>query len=618
MFHAAGWIKKYTFCAAKPETKHPNAPFTAPPTTPQSLLAILPCHTADRCVLLPKSSDVVQLACGDSHSLIVDGQGHVYCWGANSCGQVGISIKDPRTTNDTDGVSHVSVPVLLEALQDQVVVSVACGEAHSLCVTNRGDLYSWGACSCGQLGIGDQNDLPRDQEGYPYQPNPALVTVGFEGRSVLRVACGGVHNLAITESSSSLATSISSLLSSEYEGLADVAFRVQDQSLFYAHSCLLEARAPSIYDAIKQSLAEDGIEGMGPSGSNDLPVVERVFQHVRREVLEDLMYYIYTADLDAFLNTTTSCKFENVLELSHLCTNFGISSLLPSCRKLIRQHVTTNGTLPVNLAAPAPQPDLLTPNPVAGDRSAAQISSTPSNDSTGWGVFFLASGQALVLNAEDYRATLGRGTIIDLAEESNDQPPQPGVEDGSRGTPSPFGVDTKAVIPLNPSLLKLLDRPSGDVQLEADDGKVWAHKPILACRCGYFQTLFSSEFKDAHQKSLRLPDVQISQLRQLLEFVYGDAYPDDDVEYALEMLPLADRMQTLDLKKRCERTLIAELNVANVSQIFACADRFNCQRLRNRALMHMSEPDVFHTVSKTTEFCQLDKALILEIIQVIT
>lgn len=46
-------------------------------------------------------------------------------------------------------------PRLIEALAGERVVGVACGSAHSACVTARGHLYTWGHGEFGRLGHGD-------------------------------------------------------------------------------------------------------------------------------------------------------------------------------------------------------------------------------------------------------------------------------------------------------------------------------------------------------------------------------------------------------------------------------------------------------------------------------
>lgn len=88
----------------------------------------------------------------------------------------------------------------------------------------------------------------------------------------------------------------------------------------------------------------------------------------------------------------------------------------------------------------------------------------------------------------------------------------------------------------------------------------------------------------------------------------------EDSDFALDMIPIADRFSVLDLKRLCERTLICAMSVDNVARIFALADRYACNRLRSRALLFMTEPGHFHSVMKTDSFAELDKALILEIL----
>ena len=67
------------------------------------------------------------------------------------------------------------------------VSSLSCGMYHSAICTVEGALYSWGANSDGQLGLGDTTD----------RHFPHLVASDFGGGMVLQVACGGKHSLAL-------------------------------------------------------------------------------------------------------------------------------------------------------------------------------------------------------------------------------------------------------------------------------------------------------------------------------------------------------------------------------------------------------------------------------------
>ena len=46
-------------------------------------------------------------------------------------------------------------PRLIEYLRSKRVRDIACGSAHSACITSNGELYTWGLGEYGRLGHGD-------------------------------------------------------------------------------------------------------------------------------------------------------------------------------------------------------------------------------------------------------------------------------------------------------------------------------------------------------------------------------------------------------------------------------------------------------------------------------
>ncbi|XP_005100274.1 uncharacterized protein LOC101858037 isoform X2 [Aplysia californica] len=117
------------------------------------------------------------VACGTEHTLALTQQG-VYGWGSSKYGQVGV------------GTCHVyRRPMLLETMQSEVVVAVDCGLYHSLALTADHQVYTWGWGVHGQLGHGNPEDclVPTHVRD--------LLNVG-----VVKVAGGYAHSLALTES----------------------------------------------------------------------------------------------------------------------------------------------------------------------------------------------------------------------------------------------------------------------------------------------------------------------------------------------------------------------------------------------------------------------------------
>eukprot|EP00448_Togula_jolla_P009877 CAMPEP_0170603602 /NCGR_PEP_ID=MMETSP0224-20130122/18997_1 /TAXON_ID=285029 /ORGANISM="Togula jolla, Strain CCCM 725" /LENGTH=1011 /DNA_ID=CAMNT_0010928489 /DNA_START=44 /DNA_END=3076 /DNA_ORIENTATION=+ len=572
---------------------------------------------ADNCPYMPTPhrvsgmEGIARLACGDSHSLTSDRDGRLFCWGANSCGQLGITNPDdPRIRKDPDGIPHMPTPALLDALADQRIIDIACGEAHSLAVSASGNLYSWGACSCGQLGLGGCEGMPVDSDGYPYQPIPTLVTAGFQGKAVLKVACGGVHNLAVTEPDQSLANSLGTLVNNEM--LADACFRSSEGSIVYVHQCIFKVNAPRLYTFVQTLIEGQSVGAIGLDAGREIPIVD--MGSVRLEVLTDFVHFVYTLDADAAAISLSS--FAAVLELYHLGAKFQLTALLPKCRRIIRQQLGKQSIhrpwlpnfLSPSFAWPGSQAAISSGDKHAGDVSdlppvddvpaPLERSEWPVNDD--WGIFFLPAGKALVLDGAAYRETLRRGTLLDLLDAD-----APAADEGAAA--------------LEEHMRTLLaDSSSADVRLvirrEGYEFEVGAHKCVLACRSAYFRALFSSEFRERGQSRQELEDITPDQLVPLLNFIYTDDWAFEDAEFALEMIPIADRLSVLDLKRLCERTLICSMSVDSVARIFALADRYACGRLRSRALLFMTDAHNFHQVMKTESFAELDKALILEIL----
>ena len=118
--------------------------------------------------------NVVQIACGEVHSLALTASGDVYAWGLGYDGQLGIR----------PSIEAVSVPKYVFFKKE--IVRVACGEKHSLAVDLEGKIYSWGEGRCGQLGRGKQRD--------------SRVPGVIESEEVFtEVQAGAGHSLALTE-----------------------------------------------------------------------------------------------------------------------------------------------------------------------------------------------------------------------------------------------------------------------------------------------------------------------------------------------------------------------------------------------------------------------------------
>jgi alpha-tubulin suppressor-like RCC1 family protein len=85
--------------------------------------------------------NICQISCGGSHTLLLNKDGNVFSYGSkNKYGQLGHG----------DEVT-VEEPTQIKGVKD--IVSMACGDNHSLLISKDGDVYSFGNGQYGQLGI---------------------------------------------------------------------------------------------------------------------------------------------------------------------------------------------------------------------------------------------------------------------------------------------------------------------------------------------------------------------------------------------------------------------------------------------------------------------------------
>ena len=116
------------------------------------------------------------MSLGYYHSAAVSNQGIVFTWGRGISGQLGRG-----SIINEDQIRQVS------ALQNTFITDVACGESHTVALSNEGEVFTWGGGQLGQLGHGDflRQSLP--------------IKVNIEEKTAL-ISSGKRHTAAVTNS----------------------------------------------------------------------------------------------------------------------------------------------------------------------------------------------------------------------------------------------------------------------------------------------------------------------------------------------------------------------------------------------------------------------------------
>ena len=126
------------------------------------------------------------ICAGKEHSAGISADGQLYTWGENVDGRLGH--KSGEVSYSGERGRTLTEPSIVQALRDVSVRRVACGVRHMLCLTDVGRLFTCGAGSRGRLGLGHEEG--RDSP-VPVEAMNDLV--------VICIACGGGHSVAAAD-----------------------------------------------------------------------------------------------------------------------------------------------------------------------------------------------------------------------------------------------------------------------------------------------------------------------------------------------------------------------------------------------------------------------------------
>ncbi|KAL5865491.1 hypothetical protein ACOSQ3_003005 [Xanthoceras sorbifolium] len=174
--------------------------------------------------------EVADLACGLDHSLVLCSNGIILSCGSNVYGQLGrakqdmglfpvdikvgpisiasglghsLAICEVPSSDATGGAMSLvswgwnqnyqlgragpeNVPLVVEGLEGESLVSLSGGRVHSMAVTSKGEVWIWGCGKNGRLGLGSSCD----------ETEPMLLD-SLDGCEVLQAVSGFDHNLVL-------------------------------------------------------------------------------------------------------------------------------------------------------------------------------------------------------------------------------------------------------------------------------------------------------------------------------------------------------------------------------------------------------------------------------------
>jgi alpha-tubulin suppressor-like RCC1 family protein len=117
------------------------------------------------------------IACGNSHTVFLTNNGKVYSCGFNQHGQMGITTNiETNTSNPTPTLITTNISGTSTSFDTLTISAIDCGAYNTIFLTNNGKVYSCGLNTVGQLGS-TTSTIGSDKAN----PNPILITTNIEG-----------------------------------------------------------------------------------------------------------------------------------------------------------------------------------------------------------------------------------------------------------------------------------------------------------------------------------------------------------------------------------------------------------------------------------------------------
>ena len=184
------------------------------------------------------SNQITQISAGTVHNLALTKDGRVFAWGSSQGGQLGLSeeyllnkpgfkevlfLYEPTiihinrnlqrdSKNLVDNTKNLNNQIELEENDDDFIINISCGEAHSIALSSKGEVYSWGFGTNGQLGLGFCEDSfePGMAANLSRKFTPQYIKK-LENEKIIDIHCGKTFTMFINNKMEILACGVNDL-----------------------------------------------------------------------------------------------------------------------------------------------------------------------------------------------------------------------------------------------------------------------------------------------------------------------------------------------------------------------------------------------------------------------
>ena len=164
------------------------------------------------------TNKIKDISAGTVHNLALTQDNKLFSWGSSQGGQLGLPekylISQPNYQSSFYLSSPTQISIFSKSKKPENIQKISCGEAHSLALTNDGNVYSWGFGSNGQLGLGFCEDsfepgtgLTKSRIFVPHLIN----NYDEENEKIIDIKCGKTFSMFINDKNELFACGVNDL-----------------------------------------------------------------------------------------------------------------------------------------------------------------------------------------------------------------------------------------------------------------------------------------------------------------------------------------------------------------------------------------------------------------------
>ncbi|XP_058114783.1 BTB/POZ domain-containing protein At1g55760 [Magnolia sinica] len=156
-----------------------------------------------------------------------------------------------------------------------------------------------------------------------------------------------------------------------------------------------------------------------------------------------------------------------------------------------------------------------------------------------------------------------------------------------------------------------------DITINVSDGRVKAHRAVLATRSPVFHSMFSHNLKEKELSTIEISDMSAEACQAFLNYIYGNIQHEEFLAHRLALLRAADKYDITDLKEACHDSLLEDIDAKNVLERLQTASLYQLPVLKSSCLRYLVNfGKIFDIRDEFNAFLQYaDRDLIAEIFQ---